>query len=182
MSQINKCNFISKLRLDDGLVVEDEAQIREALVNFYNIFTSSNPTNFDPIFNDVEARITPQMNASLTRDFTTLEVECAFKQMKSLIVPGLDGMPLIFYKNYWNIIGQDVIDAFFLVLNSGSLLASIDHTFIPLIPKVKSLERAKDFWLISLCNILYKIISKVIANRLKKFSLSWSRKLRVLSC
>ena len=101
MSQRNECNFFSKLHLDDDSVVEDEAQIREALVDYFrNMFTSSNPTSFDPILSGVDARITPQMNVSLTRDFTALEVKCALKQMKPLTALGLDGMPPIFYKNY----------------------------------------------------------------------------------
>ena len=52
-------------------------------------------------------------------------------------------------------------------LNSSSILKSINHTFISLIPKVRNPERVSEFRLISLFNVLYKIVSKVIANRLK---------------
>ena len=52
-------------------------------------------------------------------------------------------------------------------LNSGNLLKSINHTFITLIPKVSNPESVSEFRPISLCNVLYKIISKVIANRFK---------------
>ena len=52
-------------------------------------------------------------------------------------------------------------------LNSGVILKSINHTFITLIPTVHNLEKVTDFWLISLCNVIYKIVSKKIANRLK---------------
>ena len=54
-------------------------------------------------------------------------------------------------------------------LNSGSLLKSINHTFITLIPKVPNLERVIEFRPISLCNMIYKIVSKVIANHFKPF-------------
>ena len=63
--------------------------------------------------------------------------------------------------------GIDVHQAVLSSLNSSSILKSINHTFITLIPKVNNPERVSNFQPISLCNMIYKIVSKVIANRLK---------------
>ena len=52
-------------------------------------------------------------------------------------------------------------------LNSGSFPQSLNNTFITLIPKVKSPSIVSEFQPLSLCNTLYKIVSKVVANRLK---------------
>ncbi|XP_050249301.1 uncharacterized protein LOC126696657 [Quercus robur] len=52
-------------------------------------------------------------------------------------------------------------------LNSRSILRSINHTFITLIPKVHNLKRVSDFHPVSFCTVIYKIISKAIANCLK---------------
>ena len=167
-TQRNKKNFISKLVLEDNTVVEDEKMIGEAMVNYFrHIFTSTTPSEFEPILQGIEPKITHGMNADLIRDFTALEVEQALKQMKPLTAPGPDGMSPIFYKSCWNFISQDVIAAALSVLNSGTMPENLNHTFIALIPKTKSPEQAKDFRPISLCNVLYKIISKTIANRLK---------------
>ena len=54
-------------------------------------------------------------------------------------------------------------------LNSGILPEPINHTLITLIPKIVNPEHMSEFHPISLCNILYKIYFKVLANRLKKF-------------
>ena len=88
--------------------------------------------------------------------------------MKPLTAPGPDGMPPLFFKNYWSIVGIDVIEASLSVLNNGVMPANINHTFISLIPKINAPTNPKDFRPISLCNVIYKIISKTIANRLKK--------------
>ena len=63
--------------------------------------------------------------------------------------------------------GDSVIVAVLDYLNSGLMVPKINHTNIVLVPKVKSLEKMSDFRSISLCNVIYKIISKVLANRLK---------------
>ena len=62
---------------------------------------------------------------------------------------------------------MDVTQVALSSLNSGSILKSINHTFITLIPKVHNLEKVTNFRPISLCNVIYKTISKVLANRLK---------------
>ena len=64
--------------------------------------------------------------------------------------------------------GDDVVSAVLDFLNNGNMLPEINHTNIVLIPKVKDPEKMSDFRPISLCNLIYKIISKVLANRLKQ--------------
>ena len=91
----------------------------------------------------------------------------AIKNMAPMIAPSPNGMPPIFYQTFWPNIGLEVSDAVISCLNSSTLLKSIDHSFITLIPKVNNLELVSEFRPISLCNVMYKIISKVIANRLK---------------
>lgn len=108
------------------------------------------------------------MNLELTGEYTASEVEVALNQMKSISAPEPDGMPPIFFKHYWNTVSHDVLSATLSILNTGTIPPDINHTFISLIPKTKSPETDKDFQPISLCNIIYKLISKTIANSLKK--------------
>ena len=108
------------------------------------------------------------MNASLTDNFQAWEVEVALKQMAPLKAPGLDGMPPLFFQNYWDLVKGDITTTILNYLNSGSLPSTLNHTFVTLIPKVKNPEKVTEFRPISLCNVLYKIFSKVLANRLKR--------------
>jgi ribonuclease HI len=138
------------------------------LLGYYEtIFTTSQPTQIEEAVAHVPHVISSSMNESLTRAYTEIEVEEALKQMAPLKAPGPDGLPPLFYQRYWSVVGQDVTRGVLSCLNSGKLLSSINHTFITLIPKVKNPEKVTEFRPISLCNVIYKLVSKVIANRLK---------------
>ena len=84
------------------------------------------------------------------------------------MAPGPDGMNALFYQKIWHVVGKDVVTAVLDFLNDGILLPALNHTNIVLIPKVKNPEKMSDFRPISLCNVIYKIISNVLANRLKQ--------------
>ena len=108
------------------------------------------------------------MNIQLLEEFSENEVHVALNQMAPLKAPGTDGMPPIFYQHYWDLVGKDITQSVVSFLNSTSLSKHINHTFITLIPKVKNPELVSECCPISLCNVLYKIFSKVLENRLKK--------------
>ena len=78
-------------------------------------------------------------------------------------------MSPIFYKSFCHIVGEEVIVVVLKALNTCIILEAINTTFISLIPKIKNLKKASNFRLISLCNVIYKLVAKVVANRLKKF-------------
>ena len=87
--------------------------------------------------------------------------------MDPLKAPGLDGLPPLFFQHYWLSVGVDVTEAVLSCLTSGVIPPSINWTFITLILKVQSPKKVSEYRPISLCNIIYKLVSKVIANRLK---------------
>ena len=108
------------------------------------------------------------MNSKFSFKFTHLEVKQAINQMTPLKAPRPDGMPPLFYQYYWNLIGDDISNTVLHYLNSGTLPECLNYTFITLIPKRKNPVFASEFRPISLCNVLYRIFSKILANRLKK--------------
>ena len=139
------------------------------IVEYYKqLFTSSNPHDIEEVVQFTKRVVTEDMNSSLIINFSKEEGEIDLKQMAPLKVPGPDGMPPIFFQHYWESIGNDVVKAVVSCLNSTSIETGLNHTFLILIPKVKSLEFVIEFRPIALCNILYKLVSKVLANKLKK--------------
>ena len=177
----NRKNYIPKLVLDNGVIIEEEKGIGEAFVGYFcSLFQYASTSNFDPFLQEIEPKVTNQMNAKLTWPFSALEAEQSLKQMKPLTAPGLDGMPPFFFKSYWSVVGNYVIEVALSVLNTSVMPSNINHTFISLIPKIKSPTNPKDFHPISLCNAIYKIISKTIANCLKKINPNLCPKLKCL--
>ena len=76
-------------------------------------------------------------------------------------------MSTIFYQKYWSIVGGSITNMVLNVLNSDMSLACLNKTNIAPIPKVHNPQKMSDFRPISLCNVVYKLISKPIANRFK---------------
>ena len=151
-----------------GMAIRPDSGTKNMLISYYQeLFQTSNPSSIDSMIQCVLSVVTDTMNETLTRPYTAMDVNTALKQMKPLTAPGADGLPPVFYQSQWHRIGEDVTKGVLSCLNSGKLIRSINHTNITLIPKVKSPKKVTEYRPISLCNMLYKIISKVVANRLK---------------
>ncbi|KAG7541208.1 Reverse transcriptase zinc-binding domain [Arabidopsis thaliana x Arabidopsis arenosa] len=81
--------------------------------------------------------------------------------------PGPDGFSVEFFRASWDVVGKDVVEAVQEFFRNGRLLKDLNCTIIALIPKVPQACHLSDFRPISCCNLIYKIISKIIANRMK---------------
>ena len=165
-------NEILKLKRVDGSWCEGEHQIATLFVDYFSSLFRSNElaaSNMEEVLTATPWVVTHDMNQFLLAKFTKSEVDLALKQMSPLNAPGPNRMPLIFYQHYWVKIGVDVVQAILTWLNSDTIYPSLNHTYITLILKVKCPQQVTKFHPISLCNILYKLMSKVLANRLKKF-------------
>ena len=136
---------------------------------FQDIFKSSHPLeeNLSMVLDCVEPCITPAMSEILSSRFSMEEVKAAMFEMGSLKAPGPDGFHAAFFQRNWAVVGGSVTDMCLNILNGDLRVDELNTTLICLIPKVKNPRKVSDFRPISLCNVLYKLITKTIANRLK---------------
>jgi hypothetical protein len=137
---------------------------------FYSeLFTTQEILEPGPVLNYIPQRVIDQMHAELTKPFEAEEVCTALFMMGPNKAPGPDGFTVGFFQHHWRLLGPSITKAVLDFLNGGEMPNEVNLTTIVLIPKVKNPQELKNFRPISLCNVIYKLFSKVLSNRLRGF-------------
>ena len=164
-------NSIWSLLDENGNSVEDEGALKEmGRCHFAHIFCDDKQTSLLDQLRVVMLfpnMITPEDAPGLTQPVTLLEIEAALHSFKKDRSPGRNGWPAKFYLHFFDLLGKDLLSAVDSTRVLGCVPPSLNSTFLALIPKKDKPTSFANFRPISLCNLLYKLISKVIAVRLK---------------
>ena len=115
----------------------------------------------EDVIRHVRTTVTDEINERLCRPYTEQETSAALKHMHPNKTPGPDGLNAFFYQKFWHIVDKDVSAAVFDILSGGAMPLMLNHTNVVLIPKKKNPTEVADYRPISLCNVLYKLITKV---------------------
>ena len=163
-----KKNKIHRLHLPNGIWTTDSDILQNEAHDFFkNFFTSTQPPH-SRIFNVGNQPIIDDLAInSLTKPVTKSEVLAALNSMKPYKAPRPDGFQCIFFKQYWHIIGDDIFHLVSIAFQTGVFDSTISDIIIALIPKSDPPNTFKDFRPISLCNIVYKLVTKVLVHRLR---------------
>jgi hypothetical protein len=164
---IGRNNSIESL-LVNGYSTSDPASIGEHVVSYYDSLFSE-PLSWRPRLDNLEFdSLNGEEASSLEEPFEEREVREVIKGMDRDKAPGPDGFSMAFFQDCWEVVKGDFMAVFEEFHARGEFVKSINSTFISHIPKTQGAKEIKDFHPISLVGGVYKIISKVLANRMRR--------------
>ncbi|KAK9990862.1 hypothetical protein SO802_025847 [Lithocarpus litseifolius] len=156
-------NHIDAIKKDDGSWITESKQIRQLFFESYKQQYQEEEIWFP---NHLEHLLLPCItedeNANLLATPSPEEIKATLFEMQDLKAPGSDGFPVLFYKKLWPTIGKDVTEAVTSFFRLGSMPREVNSSLIVLIPKISNPSNVNHFRPISLCNVVYKIISKLL--------------------
>jgi len=164
----NKTKIISTIRNGEEIISEPH-RISEHIVNYYkSLFFSTNIVLQDQLL--VEEAI-PKLIDDTTNQLLTMipslqEVKNAVFDLNSEGAPGPDGFGASFYQFFWEVVSKDVYGAVVEFFTTGWLLPNYNANSIILIPKSPNADTIDQYRPIALANFKFKIITKVLADRL----------------
>ena len=150
-----------------GVKIRGNSDISKEAIRYFGELFSSTDYNPTTVLHNIQTTVTEEMNGVLTRHITEAKIKQALFSIGATRAPGPDGFNAAFYQRYWHIVGPAItaeVQSFFV---SGKMPDNWNHINLCLIPKIMSPQTMKGFRPISLCNVTYKIISKVLSVRLK---------------
>jgi hypothetical protein len=161
-------NAIDFLKLPNGAWISDRPTIGTCLSNhFKSLFSSSKPGISDELLNLFDSLVSYEENIFLCSIPSEKEIFYALVSIGSAKAPGLNGFTDLIYQKCWSIVKMVVLNCVRNFFQKNHLLKEQNHTFIALIPKQLDPFSVNHFRPISLCNIIYKIIFKTLANKFK---------------
>lgn len=162
-------NKIEMLKNAEGQWLTDEEELEKLAITYYKRLYS-----LDDVEQSVEtlprgsfATLSHADKRDLQRPFTADEIETAIRSMGSFKAPGPDGFQPVFYQRCWDTVGSSVIQFVLDFFRTGELPQNTNNAVLVLIAKVVRPERIMQFRPISLCNVLFKTITKTLVGRMK---------------
>ena len=165
-------NRILQLKDGDGNIIDNLNEIANILhSHFESNYEDCSSRSVDNILKEPQTlnipTLTNEQNLSLNKPISNFEIECAVFQIGAHKAPGPDGIHAFSFHAFWDIVKEDVTRAIQAFFHSGSLFKLLNHSYIFLIPKKPFPDEVSHFRPMSLYNVIYKVMSKVIVNRLK---------------
>ena len=168
MTEVRKNqNNVREIQVNDKIINQFEEIKTEATKYFSELFKEQPVTSDAQLLSLVPTSITRRNNDRLTQAITLEEVKETVDNMEEDRSPGPDGYNVNFVTLCWDIVKKYLLRMIRKSQSCNKIGGSTNSAFLALIPKEKDAKTFDRFKPISLCNIGYKIITKLMASRLK---------------
>lgn len=157
------------LKNEDGLWITEDQQIIEYIRSHYlRLFTKEQTPQQHQQIHGRFLALSDEDWQEQNCPFAVEEIKQMLFEMEPCKAPGPDGFSVVFYQKAWGIVGKMLIKFAMKFFKDGILLNGCNNTLICLIPKVPSPETVNQLRPIGLCNVSYKLLTKVMASRIKE--------------
>ena len=162
--------YIDSLRTSTGALVTDNRSIIREVSKYYQDLYSAEAIDHEAqqlLLENVASSLTKGQSSACEGEISYSEATKAIFSFDNDKSPGSDGFGALFYKHFWQLLGPDVVYVLNYALSSGVLSVSQRQGIIVLLYKKGDNALLKNWRPISLLNIDYKIMTKVLSNRLR---------------
>lgn len=168
-------NVINDIYKEGGYFTNEKDEIVKELANYFkNLLDESRKTiDKEELRRMIDYKILNDIASDLTEEVDAKEIKDTLFVMNNNKAPVLNGFGVYFFKAAWEVIGEDFIKAIRHFFTTGHLLKEVNYRTFALMPKCATPSFCKDFRLITCYNVIYKCITKIMANHLKKVLLSF---------
>ena len=161
-------NRIAQIQDDQGKLLSKPNDIHRHIENYFLTLYKSHGSSLDNnLMSGIPVSVTEEMNRALTAPILEKEIKEAVFKMNPEKASGPDGMTPNFYRQHWDSIKPGLLSFIKIFFEQERLDPKVNQTHICLIPKVENPITIQDYMPISLANVAYKTISKILAERLK---------------
>ncbi|GKV29210.1 hypothetical protein SLEP1_g38156 [Rubroshorea leprosula] len=160
-------NEISSIQIKDKRCV-GVAEIKEQAAQYFEEMFAEEKWQRPKLDGIKFKQISQADNDLLMAAFSEEEIKSAVWDCDSTKSPGPDGFNFKFIKTMWEDLKPDIVGFIQEFHEQGRLVRGSNSSFIVLIPKVENPQRIEEFRPISLIGVMYKIVAKLLANRLRK--------------
>jgi hypothetical protein len=166
-----KKNTVTTITSSTGQQIDTYDQIKAEAFQHYNTLyqqprEESMQEEVDSLLANIPSLVSDAENNQLTQEITEEEMCKAAWSLEPDKAPGPDGFPIRFFRHFWDVIKRDLKKMLNYTLRKQKIGGATNSTFLALIPKDSNPSNFTRFHPISLCNSSYKILTKIIANRL----------------
>ena len=168
MGQNHRRKFIPAITCSHGRITNSLKEVGDVFVAYYQRLLGSSKSTIQLDIDIIQCGscLSSTSQGSLLSPVSHDEIRQAVFSIANERAPGPDGYSSFFFKQAWSIVGGDLCAAIQDFFVSGRLLKQVSHSIIALVPKSENASSPSDYRPISCSNVIYKVLSKILAGRL----------------